>query len=162
MLELSLPGWVEVPSPAIKDSRDHGPQNLEFASSYSNPVPVPILWPAQLLQCSSKPMSTNPLSTTSWGPRVFIPGYEVRTRPSYSSSRPFRLGWEKESWDLEGEISGSTSLAHDDQQLPPTPAHVPVLRHPQGYQGLREVALSETIIRDFIIYFSSLRTHSSL
>lgn len=63
---------------------------------------------------------------------------------------------------MEGEISGSTSLAHDDWQLPPTPAYVPVLTHPQGYQGLREVALSETIIRDFIICFSSLRTHSSL
>ena len=72
-------------------------------------------------------------------------------------------GWAKrKSQVLEGEIPGLTSPSHSDWQLPPTPAHVPVLTHPQGCQGLKEVALSETIIRDFIIYFSSLRTNSSL
>ena len=104
--------------------------------------------------------STKPMSTMSWRSQVVILGGGIRTSPLTAAlALP---GWaERKSQVLEGEIPGLTSPNHH-WQLPPTPARVPVLTHPQGCQGLKEVALSDTIIRDFIICFSSLRTNSSL
>lgn len=103
---------------------------------------------------------TKPMSTTSWWSHVVTLGGGMRT--SSLTAALALPGWaERKSQVLEGEIPGLTSPNHD-WQLPPTPIHEPVLTHPQGCQGLKEVALSETIIRDSIIYFSSLRTNSSL
>lgn len=149
---MNLHGQGEGPLSVTEDSRDHRSQSLKFASSHRIPIPEGILWPTLSMALLDQTHVHHVMAVTG--------GYSWRwdkNQSSHCSPCPSRLSWEEKP-----------SLGRRDSWINfPKPSlaaatHVPVLTHPQGCQGLKEVALSETIIRDFIICFSSLRTNSSL
>ncbi|KAF6357119.1 hypothetical protein mRhiFer1_010040 [Rhinolophus ferrumequinum] len=97
-----------------------GPPSLRLSCDQPHP-----------LQCSTKPMSTNPMSTTSWGSHGCSWRWD-KSQTLLLEPLPFQAGLREGEQVLEGEIPKSISPAHNDWQLPPTPVHVPVLTYPQG------------------------------
>lgn len=162
MLEISLHGQVEAPSPATEDPRDRGPQNLEFASPYRATIPEGVLCPPNHSSAPPNPCPPTPCIPPHGGHICLF--LDMGWEPDPLTPALALSGWaeRRKAKSMKERFLDQLPRPTTTGRSPPTPAPVPVLTHPQGYQGLREVAPSETIITDFIIHLSSPRTNSSI